>query len=205
VCVRVDFMATTARSRALDHLPAGTAAQHAERCAARGRLAAQGVCGGARPWEPCGPARRGVVCAAACAGGSCLFGFCLAGQAPGQAGTRAPEGKSPPPPRPARAQGVHVPGGRHRRGTGRKEPPPCARREFTYRAGGIAGELDFVLQRPRSCEVAVLEAGGVWEVTRGALGRMAQECPQVSLLAPCLQAVTGWVGVCPHVEGLGPS
>ena len=54
---------------------------------------------------------------------------------------------------------------------------PC--RYFQCGPGGLVGDLDFLLERPRSFSARCEERTKLLVVSRGALARMAKDCPWV--------------------------
>ena len=60
--------------------------------------------------------------------------------------------------------------------------PNRSARLLEYGPGGIVGDLDFALQRPRSFVAMCRGEGSVWRLTRGEFERLAREKPQVLVL-----------------------
>ncbi|KAL4547721.1 hypothetical protein Ndes2526B_g06954 [Nannochloris sp. 'desiccata'] len=59
---------------------------------------------------------------------------------------------------------------------------PHTTRILEYGPGGIVGDLDFTLQRPRSFVAKCRKAGALWKLTRAEFERLAQEAPHVLVL-----------------------
>ena len=59
---------------------------------------------------------------------------------------------------------------------------PYTTRILEYGPGGIVGDLDFTLQRPRSFVAQCGKAGALWKLTRAEFERLAREAPQVLVL-----------------------
>lgn len=55
-------------------------------------------------------------------------------------------------------------------------------RMLEYGPGGIIGDLDFTLQRPRSFVAQCRNSGSVWRLTRSEFERLAREAPHVMVL-----------------------
>lgn len=55
--------------------------------------------------------------------------------------------------------------------------PRHSERPLRYAAGGVFGDLDFFLQRPRSFVAVVQEGGSAWRFSRAACEGMAAEDP----------------------------
>ena len=55
-------------------------------------------------------------------------------------------------------------------------------RIMEYGPGGIFGDLDFTLQRPRSFVAQCKNSGSVWRLTRWEIERLAREAPHVMVL-----------------------
>jgi sulfate permease, SulP family len=59
---------------------------------------------------------------------------------------------------------------------------PHTARILEYGPGGIVGDLDFTLQRPRSFVAKCRKAGALWKLSRAEFERLAHEAPQVLVL-----------------------
>ncbi len=59
---------------------------------------------------------------------------------------------------------------------------PHTTRILEYGPGGIVGDLDFTLQRPRSFVAQCKKPGTLWKLTRSEFERLAQEAPHVLVL-----------------------
>lgn len=59
---------------------------------------------------------------------------------------------------------------------------PHTTRVLEYGPGGIVGDLDFTLQRPRSFVAKCRKPGALWRLTRAEFERLAQEAPHVLVL-----------------------